>query len=291
MKHPFKQTFFLISLFVISQIVGLLIVNSYIDVEKSVPGKIEYKEIPGIERPELEKQTSFIYILIAVFIGTLLFIFTARFNLLWRIWYLIAVSISLSIALVPIFKSGLAFIIGFLLGIWKVFRRNVFVHNLTEVFIYGGLAALFVPILNIFSVSILLLIISVYDIIAVNYTKHMISMAKTMSVQNIFPGFKLDYGAKNIEIKEVKSEKINFDKKPITKNIAILGGGDVAFPLFFAGVVMGDYGIAKAGIVVLFSTLGLLSLFYLSKKGKFYPAMPPIAIGCFIAFGLIKLIS
>lgn len=325
MKHPLKETAILIILFIIAQLVGLTIIQAYVDTEKSVPGKTEYKQIPGIERPQVEKQTSYIYVIIAVLIGSLMFIFTSKFARLWKVWYLIAITLTLGIALVPLFNSGWAFLVGLALAIWKIFRRNIFIHNLTELMVYGGLAALFVPLFNLFSVSILLLVISVYDIIAVNYTKHMISMAKTMSVQNIFPGFKINYSrvsgksyssadsgeeriSKNKNLKkqargtleEIRVEKgkvgktIHYDGDSVQESkgsIAILGGGDVAFPLFFSGVIMESYGFPKATIVTLFSTIALAILFYLSKKGKFYPAMPAITAGCFVAFGIIKLIS
>jgi len=38
-------------------------------------------------------------------------------------------------------------------------------NNFTEIFIYGAMGAIFVPILNLFSVSLLLIFISIYDFI------------------------------------------------------------------------------------------------------------------------------
>ena len=46
--------------------------------------------------------------------------------------------------------------VGSILG--KVFKRNFFVHNATELFIYPGIAAVFVPLLNIYTIIILLII-------------------------------------------------------------------------------------------------------------------------------------
>ena len=74
------------------------------------------------------------------------------------------------------------------LAAWKILRPNVFIHNLTEVFIYGGIAALLVPIINLFSAFILLLLISIYDMYAVWKSKHMVSMAKFQSEAKVFAG-------------------------------------------------------------------------------------------------------
>ena len=69
-------------------------------------------------------------------------------------------------------------IIALILTYFKVFRTNIWVHNFTEIFIYGGLAALIVPIINVFSAFALLIAISLYDMFAVWQSKHMVSMAK-----------------------------------------------------------------------------------------------------------------
>src|SRR3989344_5981094 len=40
-------------------------------------------------------------------------------------------------------------------SVWKMFRPNIFIHNISELFIYGGLAAIFVPMLNIYAAVLL----------------------------------------------------------------------------------------------------------------------------------------
>ncbi|MEK6894181.1 MAG: hypothetical protein AABX10_01835, partial [Nanoarchaeota archaeon] len=71
---------------------------------------------------------------------------------------------------------------------------------------------------------------------------------------------------------------------------AVWGGGDVVFPIILAGVVFNAWGIIQALIISLGSTIALTYLFYKSEKGKFYPAMPFISIGCFIALAIAYLI-
>ena len=94
-----------------------------------------------------------------------------------------------------------------------------------------------------------------------------------------------------------KMKKLKMKNKKIKVNIAILGGGDIVFPIITAGVVMNtesvnlpfgiifNGGILPALFIVAGATLGLALLFIFSEKKKFYPAMPFITGG--ILFGII----
>jgi len=62
-------------------------------------------------------------------------------------------------------------------------------------------------------------------------------------------------------------------------NLAILGGGDVVFPIITAGIVLRTMGLLPALFIIAGATIALYLLFAYSKKGKFYPAMPFITAG------------
>jgi presenilin-like A22 family membrane protease len=168
--------------------------------------------------------------------------------------------------------------------------------------IYPGIAAVFVPILNGLGIIILLLAISLYDIWAVWKSEFMKKMAEyQMHKLKFFTGFFVPYADKKQRKKikllrqkyKNKSDKVKenaFKKAKIKVNLAILGGGDVIFPIITAGVfykifrdVAGTLnGILPALIITASATLGLLYLFVLAKKGKYYPAMPFITIAMFL---------
>ena len=78
--------------------------------------------------------------------------------------------------------------------------------------------------------------------------------------------------------------------KKIKVNVAILGGGDVIFPIIAAGVMLKTLGIWAALLVILGAVLGLGYLFFFAKKKKFYPAMPFITAGIFLGGALAYLI-
>jgi len=226
-----------------------------------------------------------------------------------KIWFTVVVLICLTIALalllypligkyiinLKIIKLSLADIIAVIaalvLTIYKIFKKNNFIHNFTEIFIYGGLTVIFIPILNFWAAGLLLIGISIYDMIAVWKSKHMIKMAKfQMEKVKIFSGVYFPYGKKHILAKQTKIDK----KVPVANSgdteIAILGGGDIAFPLIFAGTILIKFGWLPAIIVSASALLSLFFLMLISKKDKFYPAMPFITAGCLLGF-LISLLS
>jgi presenilin-like A22 family membrane protease len=210
-----------------------------------------------------------------------------------------------------IFTFSLAEIIAVPLAIFfvyfKIFRRNFIAHNVSELFIYPGLAVIFLPLLNVFVASLLLIVIAIYDVWAVWKSKHMIKLAKFhIEKLKIFPGFLLPFVSpkekariqklkvaalrKAEKTKKGKGKKVKMKEIKIKVNVAGLGGGDVAFPLIFAATVMMAFNVLAALVVVLCATLSLLYLFYISKKGKFYPAMLFLTPGCLLGLLLVLLL-
>ncbi len=271
MKHELRVVILLVVLFLVSQFIGLGVISGYLDEEATEEtGNVTWEKLPTIanvqiERPELEEETSYIPIIISVLIATILFIILMKLKLLrvWKLWFFIGITFTLLIAFGSFLQGFIAFILAIVLAILKIFKPNVYIHNFTELFTYGGLAAIFVPVLNVLSVTILLIAISIYDMIAVWKTKHMISMAKFQAKAKIFAGFLVPY------------------KKDRT---AVLGGGDIGFPLLFSGVILKTNDFLSASIVILAVAIALTLLFILGKKDKFYPAMPYLTAGCFIGY-------
>lgn len=317
MKHTLKVTLFIVGIFFLSQIIGLYIVDKYIDYAQTTPeqraaGNITWQRLPySIERPQVEESNSYLFIITAIVFGTVVLLVLIKYKIyrLWKFWYLLSVLLCLSIAFSAFINQTYAFLIALLFAVIKIFRPNVFIHNLTELFIYGGLAAIFVPIINTFSAVILLLLISGYDFWAVYQSKHMVAMATFQTDTKMFAGLFIPYDLKNTNLaksssktpsqivsSEIASNKNKMPKKQtakkstkilqVTKN-AILGGGDVGFPLIFAGVIMKTFGMQKAFVIPIITTFALLGLLLYSKEDRFYPAMPVLSLGCFIGYVIV----
>src|SRR3989338_1729292 len=285
MKHSISMTIILLGIFLLAQFIGIAVLYKYIDPAKSAAtGKVEFKELPIGERPPVEEKTSFLPIIIAILIGTGFLLLLMKYNLIWiwKVLFLLAAFFALTIAWDAFLPTTMAFVLAFIFAVWKVFRPNVLVHNFTELFIYGGLAAIFVPLFNLFSVIVLLLLISAYDAYAVWKSKHMITLAKSQAKAKIFAGLMLPY-----KLGKVSLGKPKHGIKMKKVRTAILGGGDIGFPLIFAGVVLKEMGLWQSLIIPFGALLGLAVLLFNGKENKFYPAMPFISAGCFVALGVV----
>ena len=321
MKHNIKITFILLLMFVATQFIGLYVVNYYspVRVSDGVSTNVSAPVLPfGLETPELKDKTEFNYaffsIVLAFAIAISLVLFLTRINaeFFLRLWFFLVIIIALVISLnVFISNSGLkiydiafssyifplswlvAFILAVPLAFIKIYKRNFFVHNATELFVYPGIAAVFVPILNVYTISFLLILISVYDAWAVWHSGIMQKMAKyQINKLNVFSGFFIPYASKKVkmQIQKMKKSPLKSDKlKKIKVNIAILGGGDIVFPIITAGIMLKTFGLMSAVFIIFGAALGLGFLFFLAEKKKFYPAMPFITAGIFIGFILSNL--
>ena len=279
MKHTLFITITLALLFLASHAMGLVIIDKYLP--KELPtGEIVERKLPlNIERPEVKEETSFIPIFFIILFATIIALLFIKFQLfkLWKLWFFISIALTLIIAFSAFINQVYAIILGIVLALVKLFKPNAIMNNLVEIFIYGGLAAIFVPIFNLLSISILLILISIYDAYSVLKSKHMIKLAKFQTKAKVFTGLSIPY--------QIKKEK-----RKIEFTTAILGGGDIGFTLFFSGVILKEFNLLVALIVSFVTMLSLLVLLFYGKKGKFYPAMPILTLGCFLGYLIVKFI-
>lgn len=312
MKHTANVTAVLILIFIVTQMVGLTLINIDIKAKQvnAETGEVTLTHSENTEqiRPQTKGFGSFIYLALGVAIGTFLVLVLMRFNKVrvWRFWFLLAVFISIDIALTVIFPSLIALFIALGLALWKILKPNIFVHNITEILMYAGIGVLLIPIFNLFWVFMVLIAISIYDMIAVWQSKHMIKMAQFQTKSNVFAGLMIPYKeGKIMNFGKPQKTKLTAPTPSGTKT-AILGGGDIAFPLLFSGVVMESLikgsnwltqealsksqAFSMTMIITLFSAAALMMLFIFAKKDRFYPAMPFISAGCFLGFVVVKLI-
>lgn len=317
MKHNTKITILLLSMFILTQVIGLIVIKADIfHVQVDVNGTLQNVSNPQlswINPPQVESERdfgSFLFSLVfAFFLAIMLLFFLTRIRLdfVIRGWFFVVIVVALFLTIyafekiVPwVIDPTWALIIPLVIAVplaWiKIYRRNFVVHNSTELLIYPGIASIFVPILNIWTIVVLLILISIYDMWAVWHSGFMQKMAKyQMNNLKIFGGFFVPYMSKKQrqQIKNMKKKysKKEMEKKKIKVNLAILGGGDIVFPIITAGVMYNTFGSLIPSIfVIVGATLGLGYLFFLAEKKKFYPAMPFITVGIFASLIVYQLI-
>lgn len=282
MKHSLSVTLILVAIFLLSHLVGLLVLSEYRIVSDS---GLVWRELPSVagqrfERPEMGSSSLVISLIAGVLLGTVLILFFVRRQnvWLWRVLFFFSVALCLYVSLFAFLSEVWSFFIAFFAAGLKIFRPSVILHNATEVFVYSGLAAIFVPVLTLPSVSILLIIISVYDAYAVWKSQHMIVLAKFQMKAKLFAGLLVPYKLSQSVRRGRSKEKVN---------TAVLGGGDIAFPLLFSGVIFTSIGFWQALFVSFITSIALFLLMYTGQKDRFYPAMPFLSMGCFVGYGLV----
>ena len=308
MKHNKKITIILIAMFLVTQFIGLAVQHADIfHIQQEINGTmvdVSNPQLEWIQPPEPQNKEESIGMLgsliFAFILAVTILFFLSKFKVefILRAWFFLVVVIAIFLTiyafekLVPFNISyNLAILIPLVIAIplafFKIYRRGFFVHNFTELIIYPGIAAVFVPIFNFYTIIVFLILISLYDMWAVWHSGLMQKMAKyQMDKLNIFSGFFVPYAGKKVRasIKKMKKtlSKKELKKKKIKVNVAILGGGDVIFPIITAGVMLKTFGLMPALFVIFGATAGLIYLFYISETKKFYPAMPFITAGIFL---------
>ena len=284
-------------MFLATQFIGLFVINTLGD------------ELPfGLQTPDDQPTPTFLSIIFsfALAFAAIFILMKYKWKMIIRLWFFLVITLALAISINAILKlttltniSAIAMAIAIPLAFFKIFKPNMYIHNATELLIYPGIAAIFVPILNPTSIIALLILISIYDAWAVWKSGIMQKMAKfQMEEVKIFGGFLITSMSDKVRA-QIKNIKLKYKNKKMPKtiknkkykvNLAILGGGDVIFPIITAGVFMKAYGLTPALFIIFGSFAGLLSIFLTSKKGKSYPAMPYITTGIFAGLLLWKLL-
>jgi len=250
-------------------------------------------------QPEENAKPNIFSVLIsfAFAIALILIIMKYRWKYLIKAFFFVVITIALAIAINSVLKSHInnsiyiSLAIALVLALLKIFKGGFILHNFTEFLIYPGIAPMFVIIFTPLTMIIMLIIISIYDMWAVWHSGIMQKMAKFQIEQvGIFGGFFIPYLSKKIKAKIAQLKKKK-SKKKLKVNIAMLGGGDIIFPIITAGVFLRDTNI-YASLAVIFGALaGLIFLLAISEKKKFYPAMPFITAGIFLGLLIWKILS
>ena len=235
-----------------------------------------------IEQPDQQYQlTVFLALFFTVTLFFLLLLRLHRGETLYRALF----SLTLFFGLLNVFSivfplSFSALVAGiFLLGFFLI--PTVWMHDLIVLMAAGGIAPLFGMRFTVASALLLLIILSVYDCIAVFITKHMLTLAHRMIASRASFAFFVP-------------EKFHDFSLPLSavrpgSGFLILGGGDIILPtILLVAVGRSDMPSALAGIVGLivglFANHLLLTVYH-----RPIPALPLLTLGAIAGISLGKL--
>src|SRR3989344_4577366 len=265
----------LVLIFLITQAVGLFAGNYLVNNDISVPIVNENKE-------SFDNSIGlFVWILVStlILLGLIAFAPPWLFSIIIKAIETLAVFSTAIIVMAPteppeIIWYGVALI---LVALRLAFSKNILLRNISSVVASVGAGALIGASLGVLPILVFLILLSIYDFIAVFKTKHMVKLAKGITEKNLAFTFAL----------------------PTKEHQFELGTGDIVIPLTFAvgllaeakGAFAYPYYLIPSIAVLAASLAGLLiTLDYASRhKGVPLPALPLQAVMMVIVFIILKI--
>jgi presenilin-like A22 family membrane protease len=161
----------------------------------------------------------------------------------------------------------------------------VLVHDTALVIGIAGVAGVMGLSINPLMACVLLAALSVYDIISVYRTRHMVALAGRMMASGAVFGFLVPARIKGFFM----PTRAALD----TKQVMMLGSGDIGLPLVLAASAVST-SIAASVMVAGFSLLGLVLMqwiFMHQEKPLPMAALPPIAMSAVLGYVLAILLG
>ncbi len=254
---------YLILIFLCVQIIGLVVASYY-----STAGVIK-----GVLTDDPNDIINALFIIgeILVFTGIILLLkrFFKSSNYLY-VFEFLALFVGMVVVFDVFLSYFLAIIISFILLFIKRYLKDklklkkllMWYNNILLGLAIAGAGAIIGLSLGLIPIIVFLVLLSIYDIIAVFYTKHMVTLAKMFIKKKIALTFSI----------------------PSKKKVFQLGGGDIVIPLtlsasyFFILIKSFSFYISIIPIIFIWvaSLLGLIWTFWILKTGKakVMPALP-----------------
>ncbi len=169
-----------------------------------------------------------------------------------------------------------------------LFIKNVFAHNIGIILGVAGVGFLLGLAISPRTAVIIMAILSLYDIIALYVTGHMVKMARTMIKSGATFGFIIPSRVSGFFSHKKEAQA----QIGVGDQFMILGSGDIGLPVVLASSVA-KYSLGAAIIVAIFSLAGLFLthlIFVNQKERKPMAALPPIATMSIIGYLIATLI-
>lgn len=254
-----------------------------------------YVELYHIASPNVALSLPLAYFFGAVVLWALILFLipVKRLRVLFRLMFALLFAWGIFIALVlflPLYATAIIATAG---GLAWLLKPRVWLHNLLLIFALVGVGSIFGFFLSPRTAIAFMLVISIYDILAVRFG-FMLWMAEKFSAVDILPAFIIPRSIFrwNMNLKEARLEPSG--GAAVEREFAVLGGGDVGLALVLFVSAFFAYGFTDSVVVAVFSLLGLISAFLIQfyiLKGKPMPAMPPITflslIGLLIVYFVV----
>ncbi len=231
--------------------------------------------------------------LIAFAIATgfiILFITFIKIKFAYNLFFAIILFVGADIVFSVFLSEIVAFILAVAVVAARFWKPNILTHNASLFLALAGVSAQLGTLIPVVAIIVLLIVLSIYDYIAVFKTKHMVALFRGLMERGAVMGIVIPENPLDMVRPMQHAVKTKLHKED-KKQFVMLGGGDIAFPAMFAISALAQYGIGSAIAILIGSLVGIVTIHLLFTLGKIraLPALPPIA-GFAIAGFLVSLL-
>jgi presenilin-like A22 family membrane protease len=230
---------------------------------------------------------------VVVVMGLILFIIPlSKLRLVFRALFALMFAWGVFIVVGLTLPDILSYPVAAIAGIVWLFWARVWLHDLLLLVTLSGAGSVFGFLFSPLTFMIFMLIIAVYDVVAVRFG-FMVWMADKLSEADTLPAFIFprQIGDWKLSLSNVRVGDLR-NKASEEREYSILGGGDIGFPLMLAVSVFFQTGLTGAVLVGVFALIGLMGASLIQSlwlKGKPMPALPPITFASLIGFLIVSL--
>lgn len=283
--------------FALTQLLGIYTGMALINGSAAMP---EIQQLSVAPIPQHNDPLNALFFIAYIIAGAVLIMLAARFfkgMVFFRLLEFVVISSASAVVFFALaltilgmdFSTALVLgtVLGFALGAVKFIWADV--KNAAAIISSAGVAALFGFSLGFLPAVIFIVLLSLYDYIAVFKTRHMITMARELSTRQL----SFAVTAKSAPARMPKEPEQAYVQRATREGERMdLGTGDLSVPAMISvsAYSLGPNGLIYAIAVAIGSTVSLyLLLKFVSKRRVFLPALPPICLGGMLALLLVKL--
>lgn len=212
---------------------------------------------------------------------TIVIVFLLRFvpgRILFALFFALAMFTGVWFILDIFLPAEFALTLGVGLVLLRYLVPRVLVQNFLVIFGIAGVAISFGLSLPWRTVLAIALILAIYDIAAVYWTKHMVLMMKGLLARGVI------FAAVLPELPHALYERL--DAVHPGEGFMLIGTGDLAIPAIFVASLAASstVGALLAAVGGLLGFVATILLFLGPNHGRPMPALPPIVLGMTIGF-------
>jgi len=242
-------------------------------------------DIGSLAPLELTWSNALVFVAVFVLFTSLLLRFRRFAQASLAVFLLAALLVGAQFVFAPWFAPWVSVVIAlmFVFVVWLTGR--VLTHDLAIAIGIAGISCLLGLSLTPLIAAVLLALMSLYDIISVYRTRHMVALAGTMLSSGAIFGFLVPARPTGFFMRNMDALK--------RREVMLLGSGDIGLPLVLAASVV-PTSIAASIVVAGFSLAGVMMMEWLfthQKRRAPMAALPPIAMMAILGYVVATLLG